>query len=155
MEGATPDLVEQAAQTIMTQVAPPVQGELLAALGTFAVPLIDIRRFIQLVTKERLMATDLISCLVEEQVEEKTAELVQEKAVLAEEKATLETRLRQTLQQTAVDIITARFPTAPIVLSSQIHAVTDVDRLQALIRTLITVPDLAALEQAVQNAQAE
>lgn len=67
----------------ITITTPPTQGELLATLGIFAEPMMHIKRFIRLVTKERLMESELISYLLKE----KTAELVEEKAVLEEKTA--------------------------------------------------------------------
>lgn len=78
MHGATVALVEEAVRLITTHSLPPNQEELLAALGVFADPLIETDRFIRLVTKEKLMATDLISYLMQE----KTAEFEQERADL-------------------------------------------------------------------------
>lgn len=144
MGGATSELVEHAAQTLIAEVAPPIQGELLAALGMLAEPLLDSRRFVQLVTKERLMATDLISYLVEE----KTAELVQEKTALEEE-------FRHVLQQTLEDAIIARFPTAPLSLTRAIRTISDRERLQALIRDVLRSADLPTVEQMLTQAQAE
>lgn len=156
MGGATATTVEQAAQQILAEVAPPAQGELLAALGVFAEPFLAAPAFIRLVTKERLMSSDLISYLLEDKVAEfaqEKAALIEEKMVLAEEKTALEATLRQRLQQAGEDILIGRFPNAPVILARQIRQVSDPDRLQALIQTLAGAPDLAAVEQAIAAAQ--
>jgi hypothetical protein len=85
MQGATSTMVEVAAQRLIQETAQPLQGELLAALGIFAEPLYKAERFIRLVTKERLMTTDLISYLLQDKV----AEFEQEKAIWLKEKEVL------------------------------------------------------------------
>lgn len=55
LKGATPELVQQAAQTLLADVPSPAQSDLLATLGIFAEPLFSTERFIRMVTKERLI----------------------------------------------------------------------------------------------------
>jgi predicted transposase YdaD len=159
--GATAALIEQAAQTIIAQVAPPTQGELLATLGIFAAPFLETERFIRLVTKERLMSTDLINYLLQDKVaefEQEKAALEQQKAIVVQEKAALEkaaleARLVQALQEAIEDAITARFPTAPLALTRPIRQTTEPTRLQALLRGVLTVADLAAVERLLREEQ--
>jgi hypothetical protein len=158
MRGATPKMVEQIVQTLLAQVSPPVQGELLAALGIFAEPIFDTERFIRLVTKERLMATDLISLLTADLVEEK-ATLVEEKAILVEEKAILVKQLRAArenqahlLQQMIEDVIVIRFPSVPALITRKLRDISDLNRLEALHRAALQATDLAALEQQIDAA---
>lgn len=165
LAGATSELVVQSAQTILDTVAPQAQSELLAALGALADQLIPVERFLRLVTKERLMETDLISYLLKDKelaFAEREAALLQEKASLEERlavqaQATLEERLaaeatqreatlRTSLQQAVEDAIIARFPLAPAALTRRIRAISDPARLQALIPAVITAPDLVAVE---------
>jgi hypothetical protein len=111
MRGATSEMVETTAQSLARIQNPSTRGELLLALGTFAEPLFSKERFIRLVTKEQLMATDLISYLLEDKITEMRTELnaayedtlktlarenaalqfalTEEKAALTEEKAAL------------------------------------------------------------------
>jgi hypothetical protein len=95
MRGATAVMVEQAAQGLIQQTAPPSQGELLAALGIFAEPLVSTERFIRLVTKERLMTSDLISYLLKDKLAEMEQAHKQELARLEQEKAGLEQKREQ------------------------------------------------------------
>jgi hypothetical protein len=165
-----------AAQTLLTTVAPPVQGELLAALGVFGEPFLETERFIRLVTKERLMATGLISYLFKEQTEEfaqkeaeftqkeaeftqKEAELTQEKAELAQQLAQKEAQIAQekeaqlqaALQQVVEDAIVVRFPDAPLRLARAVRGVTVPERLLALHQAVLTAPDLATVEQLLEK----
>jgi hypothetical protein len=151
MHGATAGLVEQVAQRLISEVAAPIQAELLAALGIFAEPLVDAERFIRLVTKERLMSSDLITVLTADLVEEKDA-LLQEKDALAEQLRTRDIQHQQRLQQVIEDIIATRFPTAPIRITSQLRQIMNPDRLQSLIHVAAIAPDVATIEQALTTA---
>jgi hypothetical protein len=149
--GATAALAEQAAQAIIAQVAPPTQGELLATLGIFAAPLLETERFIRLVTKERLMSTDLISYLLQDKV----AEFEQQKAALEQQKAALEQQrviAVQALQQAIEDVVVTRFPDAPARLMRGIRAYTDPVQLEQLHHAVLTVPDLAEVERLLSTA---
>jgi hypothetical protein len=129
MGGATEALVEQAARLLIEQVDPPIQSELLAALGIFAEPLIAIETFVRLVTKERLMTSDLITYLTTE----KTAELEQ--------------KLVDSLQHAAELLIIARFPTAPVTIIADIRRIADEGQLRRLLDAIAQAPDIAAVEQ--------
>ncbi|MCU0491171.1 MAG: hypothetical protein MUD01_06270 [Chloroflexaceae bacterium] len=153
MAGATATMVEQAAQLLLSQVAPPAQSELLAALGIFAEPLFEAERFLQLVTRERLMASDLISLLTAD-MEKEIEALEQERASLLQENTVLHEQLYQRLQLAVEDIVAARFPNAPLLLSRQLRQITDPDRLQNLIHMVAVAPDLAEIERLVSSTAA-
>ncbi len=98
MRGATGALVEQAARTVLTTAPPPQQADLLAILGVFAAPIMEPARFINLVTKEKLMSSDLIEYLAQDIIAEQDAKW---QTRLAAERETLEARLlaeRETLE---------------------------------------------------------
>ena len=137
MHGATEDLVEQAARSLIAEVAPPIQGELLAALGVFAEAVMPTEQFIQLITKERLMATDLISSLMQDKV----AEHEQQVAVW-----------RQALQESVEDVIIARFPTVPAMLTRKVRTVNDPVRLQRLHQAVLAAADLTEVERLLNEA---
>ncbi|MCU0491925.1 MAG: hypothetical protein MUD01_10075 [Chloroflexaceae bacterium] len=167
MRGATTELVEQAAQTLISTVAQPAQNELLVILGVFAERLLDTERFIRLVTRERLMATDLISYLFKDQIEvfeqreaEREAKFVQEKAALEEKLSAQEAKLAAerallvaaTLQQTLQEAIVSRFPDAPIALTNDIRRINDSATLRRLINAIITAPDVATVQRLLAEA---
>src|SRR6266536_2677952 len=70
MRNATEALVEQAITTVMSAAALPQQADLLSILGVFAEPLIDHERFVRIVGREKLMASDLLTYLMEEKLAE-------------------------------------------------------------------------------------
>ncbi|NJO82165.1 MAG: hypothetical protein HC828_04730 [Blastochloris sp.] len=137
MRGATGDLVETAAQTLLRTTEPPLQGEVLAALGIFAEPIFPVDQCIRLVTKERLMSTDLITYLLQDTV----TEFEQERA-----------RWRTALQQSIEDVIIARFPTAPAILTRALREIQEPAQLQALHRAVLSAPDLAEVERLITTA---
>ncbi|MFP4440632.1 MAG: hypothetical protein ACLFVO_25640 [Chloroflexaceae bacterium] len=157
MQGATADLVEQATRLILDAVDQPVQAEMLTALGIFAEPLLETERFIRLVTRERLMASDLISYLIQDKV----AEWEQKEAKLQEENAALHAQL-QAAQQTTVQagqhaiegILIARFPDAPLAVMHDIRRITNPERLQALIGPLVTAATLDEARRLLADAAA-
>jgi hypothetical protein len=166
MRGATAALVEQVAQRLLSEVAAPMQAELLAALGIFAEPLVDAERFIRLVTKERLMSSDLISVLTADLVEEKDAllleksvllhergTLLQEKDMLLQERVLLAQQVQERLRQAIEDILVTRFPMAPLRITTQLRNVINPDQLQSLIHVAALAPDVATIEQAITAAQ--
>ena len=53
---------------------------------------------------------------------------------------------RETLQRTAVNVITAKFPIAPETLLSRVEHLRDLKRLDDLIRRAATASDLAEIE---------
>ncbi|NTV65155.1 MAG: hypothetical protein HGA65_16725 [Oscillochloris sp.] len=140
MHGATAALIEQAAQQLIARVAPPSQGELLAALGIFAEPILATERFIHLVSKERLMTTDLIAYLMQDKV----AEFDQR-----------ETLWRQAMQQAIESVLLARFPDAPLRLIQALRQIGDPTRLFTLHRALLSAPDVAAVDRLMTAAVAE
>jgi hypothetical protein len=170
MGGATRELVERAVDLVLAQ--PEVAGQqadLLTILGIFAEPLFEPAQFLRMIGRERMMASDLLSYLMEE----KTAELERERAALEREHvatlereraalererqrvATLETQLRRALIQAVEDAMAARFPAAPFALVSEIHRVRDPEQLQQLLRAVLQAPDQASAEQAVREAAAQ
>jgi hypothetical protein len=134
MANATKGLVEQAVQLVLREAPPEQQADLLVILGVFGEPLIAAERFVRLVGKERLMASDLVSYLMEEQVTERELRYVEE--------------LQRTLEAT----IAARFPAAPLSLAQTIHGITSTDALHQLIVAVVRAEELAAVEQALAQA---
>jgi len=140
MQGTTADLVEQAANLILDAVDPPAQAEVLTALGIFAEPLPATERFIRLVTRERLMASDVISYLMQDKV----AEWEQKEAKLQEENAALHAQIQaaqhatvQARQHAIEGILIARFPDAPLAVMNDIRRITNPEWLQSLIGSLL------------------
>jgi hypothetical protein len=129
MRNASSELVEQAVQVILQQAPLTQQADLLVILGVFGEPLIPGERFVRLVGKERLMTSDLVTYLMEEQVAEREARYVEE--------------LQHTLEAT----IAARFPQAPLGLALTIRRITQPDDLHRLIVAVVRAPDLLAVEQ--------
>jgi hypothetical protein len=146
MHGADVTLVEQAARTLLTTAPPPQQADLLAILGVFAAPIMAPPRFIDLVTREKLMSSDLIEYLAKDIIAEQEAKW---QARLEAEQAA---RLLQTERETLEALLALRFPEAPMRLTNLIRKITDVTRLQALRADIPDVPDLATLEQHLRNA---
>lgn len=135
MGGATGELVEQAAQTLIRETAQPEQGELLAALGIFAEPILGTERFIRLVTKERLMTTDLIAYLFQDKV----TEFEQREAAW-----------RQAMQRSIEDVIATRFPAAPIILTRKIRQIMAIEQLQRIHQIALTAADSTEIERALE-----
>jgi hypothetical protein len=168
MHGATEAMIGEAARSIIAQVEQPIQSELLVALGVFAEPLMAAERFVRLVTKERLMASDLISLLVEDVIEEKLAEktaaLEQQTAALEQQTAALKQQTAALKQQTAAlvqenaalhqtllgvveETVLLRFPAVVPALLQQLRQVTDPAQLQRLHAAVLQASDQAAVEQ--------
>lgn len=106
MRGATAALVERAAAVVLVQPATARQADLLTILGVFAAPLLAPERFVRLIGKERLMASELISYLFKDEFaaleEARAAEQVRleqryeaERAHLEQERAAERARLEQ------------------------------------------------------------
>lgn len=152
MRNATESLVEQAISTVMSGAALPQQADLLSILGVFAEPLINHERFVRIVGRERLMASDLLNYLMEEKLAEMEGKLAEIKAAQqAEIEAVKQMALRQT-QTTLEEAIIARFPEAPIALVHDIRHVTDPQQIQQLIVAVIRAVDLAAFEHVLTQA---
>jgi hypothetical protein len=175
MHGADATLVEQAARTLLTAAPPPQQADLLAILGVFAAPIMAPPRFIDLVTKEKLMSSDLIEYLAKDIIAEQEAKheakwqaqeakheakwQAQEAKWQAQEakwQARLEAeqtaRLLQTERETLEALVSLRFPDAPMRLTNLIRKITDVTRFPALRADIPDVPDVATLEQRLRDA---
>jgi hypothetical protein len=166
MRGADVTLVEQAARTLLTAAPPPQQADLLSILGVFAAPVMAPARFINLVTKEKLMSSDLIEYLAKDIIAEQEAKW---QTRLETERQTLEARLKaerearleteraarlQTERETVTSMVSLRFPDAPMRLIHVIWRITDVSKLQALRAAIPDVPDLTTLEQQLRDAAA-
>lgn len=134
MRGATDQLVAQAARIIIDTVAQPTQGELLAALGTFAEPIFSLARFFQLVTKERLMTSTFIRTLFHEEFDE------------------LEQELQRSLRQAVEDVLVARFPQAPVTTIRDIRSITDRQRLQGLVGAIAQAADVETAVRLLREA---
>lgn len=137
MHGATAVLVEEAALQLLRTTRPPVQADLLATLGVFAEPLLSAERFLQIITKERLMSSDLFTLVYEEQL----AEMNQERQ-----------RLYATIQDIIEETLMMRFPMAPIRLFKHLRQIRDTQTLHQLHQTILAAPDLATIEQAFVQA---
>jgi hypothetical protein len=133
MRGATAELVEQVVVQVLDQAPVTQQADLLSILGVFAEPLIELEAFVRLVGKEKLIASDLITYLVDEKVAEVVAEV--ERAYMKDAQDAIE------------EIVTLRFPNTPIVLVRNIRSVPDRERLSLLRRALLQAPDQAAAER--------
>jgi predicted transposase YdaD len=136
MRGATAELVEQVVVQVLDQAPLTQQADLLSILGVFAEPLIALEAFVRLVGKEKLMASDLITYLVDEKVAEVVAEAVAE----------VEREYVKDAQDAVEDIVTLRFPNTSAVLVRNIRSVTDRERLTVLRRALLQAADQAAAE---------
>lgn len=169
MQGASEELVEQAAQIILHQLDPAAQGELLSALGIFAEPLMTAERFVRLITKERLMSTDLISYLMQDKIAEWAQERTELTAQIqaAQEAAMKEAAMKEAAMKEAAaaalkmahqaieDILIARFPEMPVIVLHTIRQITDPARLQALFKPLATAATLDEARQLLTAAAAE
>jgi hypothetical protein len=147
LKGATAEMIEQAAQQLLASEPSPAQGDLLAALGIFAEPLFSTERFIRLVTKERLMSSDLISYLLED----KLAEFAQREAAL--QTALEHQRFIDTLQQMVEDAIIARFPAVTAITVRRLRTIREPQQLEQLHRDVLAAADLAAVEQLLTAAE--
>ena len=88
MGGATGALVERAAALVLGQgAAEPRRANLLTILGVFAEPLVGRDRFVRMIGREQLMASDLLSYLMEEKLAELEQERAREREALAAERA--------------------------------------------------------------------
>lgn len=102
--------------------------------GVFGQPFMATERFVRLVGKERLMRSNLVTYLMEEQVSEREARYVEE--------------LQNSLEAT----IAARFPAAPLSLALLIRRIPQPDALHRLIVAVVRAADLAAVEQELNRA---
>jgi hypothetical protein len=144
MQGANVALVEQAARTLLTTAPLPQPADLLTILGVFAAPIMAPVRFIDLVTKEKLMSSDLIEYLAKDMLAEQEAKW--QARLEAEREACL-----QTERETLASMVSLRFPDAPMHLTHLISKITDVSKLQALRADIPDMPDLATLEQRLRD----
>jgi hypothetical protein len=76
MRNADASLVEAAARLVVQQAPPTQQGDLLSILGTFAEPLLQPRRCMNLVGREKLMGSGLFDLLMQEREAELREELL-------------------------------------------------------------------------------
>lgn len=148
MGGASGSLVEQAAQRLMQETRPPIQGELLAALGMLSETLLSTERFIRLITKERLMTSDLLSVLMHDKVQE----YEQREATLVQDFEQREATLYETLQQVIEDSLIARFPLAPARLLPLLRSIHDPTLLRYVHRTILDASDIASVIPVIEEA---
>jgi hypothetical protein len=154
MRNADASLVEAAARLVVEQAPPTQQGDLLSILGTFAEPLLQPRRFMNLVGREKLMGSGLFDLLMQER-EAELREMYETK--LREQQAHMrqqqeEQQFRQQVQQTLEDTLLIRFPAAPLALVRDIRRIQRPSELHRLIVAVQQVPDLAAAEQLLHAA---
>ena len=104
MGGATGALVERAAALVLEQgAADPQRADLLTILGVFAEPLVGRARFVRMIGREQLMASDLLSYLMEEKLAELEQERAREREALAAERARERAALAVAEQALAVE----------------------------------------------------
>jgi hypothetical protein len=166
MRGASAALVQRAVDTVLAQASLIQQADLLSILGVFAEPLLARETFVRMVGKEKLMASDLLSYLMEEKLAEieqqrasERAEIEQQRASeraeieqqRASERAEIEQQriaeLAKALQEAAEDVIVVRFPNTPVGLVHNLQTITDPAQLKALRTAALTAPDQATVEQ--------
>jgi hypothetical protein len=121
-----------------------------------AEPLMTRERFVDLIGREQLMASDLLSYLMEEKLAEKDAELAammaqKEAEFEARLQAELEARLQADLQQTLVETLIARFQQVPVEVLRAVWQIHDLHRLRELITETVRVPDIGAFAQLVEQ----
>ncbi|HWE62216.1 MAG TPA: hypothetical protein VHB98_10945 [Chloroflexota bacterium] len=160
MRGASADLVRSAATLVLEQIEPSRrQADLLTILGVFAEPFIEPAQFVRMMGRERLMASDLLSLLVEERLAEVRQEYAAEREALERERTAerlaQEKLLRQVLVGTVEDAIAARFPEVPFALVNAIRQVHDPVRLQRLHHAILWAHDKTSVEQALREAAAD
>lgn len=137
MQGATDVLVAEAATALIRHTQPPLQAELLTALGIFAEPIIHTEQFIRLVTKERLMSSDLLTVLMQDKVQEYAAR---------------EAMLYQNLQQMVEETVMIRFPQAPARLILLLRSIPDLAQLRAVHRAILQANDLTSVIPMIEHA---
>jgi len=128
MAGATAEMVEQAAAIVVGAAEPePRRADLLAILGVFAEPLIDSTRYARMIGRERLMASDLISYLIDDTVADRVAKVLEEAREEVREEARKEARKEALEEWRSMidDAVVATFPAAPISLIPLIHQLQD------------------------------
>ena len=160
MAGATAVLVEEAAQQLLQTTQPPLQADLLTALGVFAEPLLSAERFLHMITKERLMSSDLFQLVYQD----KLAEIDQERVDMNQERQLWRQQMversqerdiwRQTTQNLVEDALMLRFPTAPLQLLLRMRQIRDTPTLQSLHHTILATNDLLTVEKAIVLATA-
>jgi hypothetical protein len=89
---------------------------------------------VRLVGKERLMTSELVTFLMEEQVSQREARYVED--------------LQDTLEAT----IAARFPAAPLSLALIIRRIMQPEELHRLIVAVVRAPNLETVEQELNRA---
>lgn len=142
--GATAALVEEAGRAVLAQTEASRQwADLLSILGVFAGPLLDATRFLQPMGREQLMASELMDLLMGYKIAEMDAKFAE---MAAERDAEL--------AELVVDLLAARFPSAPISLADLIRRVRGPKALKHLHRAVLPAPHQAAAEQAIRDAAA-
>ena len=173
MRNADASLVEAAARMVVAQAPPTQQGDLLSILGTFAEPLLQPQRFMNLVGRDKLMSSGLFDLLIQEREAELREELremyetklrEQEEQLRRQQEEHLrrqqeehlrrqqEEQFRQEVQQTLEDTLLIRFPAAPLALVRDIRRIQRPSELHRLIVAVQQVPDLAAAEELLHAA---
>ena len=160
---------------IIARVPVPAQPDLLAALTLFAELLIAPARLVQLITKERMMQSELIRYLTDDIIAERERAFAERErafverirvveteaearataaAVDAEARAAeIDTTARLRAQQSVVRIIGTRFPTAPGRLLAEVAQIPDLATVQDLVEVAAIAPDLMTVEAAVVQAR--
>ena len=170
MDHADETLVEAAIVQILSQANRTQQADLLSILGVFAEPFLDVRRFIERIGKEKLMASELINYLLSDKLAELEERLQHEHATelsrveqsrLEAERARLQLEAEQVVQaqlhafQLAIeDALIARFPNAPVTIIGELRRITDPTRLHDVLVATVRATDLESLTQAVRQLAA-
>jgi len=135
---------------VLEQAPLPQQGDLLSILGVFAEPLLEPRRFVDLIGRKRLMSSDLFDYLMKDREAELRAELRSEyEAQLRQQEIQLR---RQELQQILEDTLLVQFPDIPFAMVRNVRRIEQPAALSHLIVAVQQVPDLAAAEQLLREA---
>jgi hypothetical protein len=123
--------------------------------GVFAETLIDIQRFIDMIGKEQLMSSDLLSYLMQEKTAELEAQFAAKLAAKDAEIAAKEEAHKRELQQSLEAVLAARFPQAPIALTDDIQRVTSLDKLRDLLVYAAKAATIEEFEPLLKQAASE
>lgn len=158
MGNATAALVEQAIDLVVQQTTLPQQADLFSILGVFSEPLMGYERFVSIIGKEKLMASDLLNYLVEEKTAElesayvaKTAALEAKMATLEARTAAMEARINTNLQQALIEALGVRFQQVPAEALSTIWKIRDPERLSQLITEAVKATDIGTFTQKLEQ----
>ena len=158
------------------------QGDLLNALGIFGEGLIGAEQFGRLIGKERLMSSSLMEYLYKDKLAEVERDHAAERTARAEFEREREERERERerewqrereererereqrelererereqerIRQAVTDLVSTRFPQAPIAAVLPLQQARNTERLYEMLRSVARAPDQAAAEEAIREA---